>query len=231
MARRLSDRPPDNVVAFGRVAMSTDVLRPDGGPAEEPGGEAGSALFARCRAGDPAALADLYKGYRREAMHYIRNAVRNAHEAEDILQEVFLEVARSVRRFEGRSSFSVWLRRVCVRTAVRQMKRRHRQIGEESADVDRRAEGPAAGVLPDARIEARDRRARIRALVDTLSPKKRMVLVLHDLEGTSPAEIANLVGAPVLTVRTRLFYARRELAALAAQDPALADYFVPGALR
>jgi RNA polymerase sigma-70 factor (ECF subfamily) len=66
-------------------------------------------------------------------------------------------------------------------------------------------------------------------MIEKIAPKKRMVLVLHDLEGVSPKEISKLVGAPVLTVRTRLFYARKELAAMAAQDPALAEFFAEGA--
>ncbi|HEX2678047.1 MAG TPA: sigma factor-like helix-turn-helix DNA-binding protein, partial [Polyangiales bacterium] len=76
------------------------------------------------------------------------------------------------------------------------------------------------------------RNARLRALyqhLDRLSDKKRTVLVLHDLEGVSPAEIAKIVEAPVLTVRTRLFYARRELYASLGADPALAE--VAQALR
>jgi hypothetical protein len=56
-----------------------------------------------------------------------------------------------------------------------------------------------------------------------LAEKKRTVFVLHELEGVPPAEIASIVGAPVLTVRTRLFYARRELEALLAEEPSLAS--------
>ena len=59
-------------------------------------------------------------------------------------------------------------------------------------------------------------------LLDRLSDKKRLVFVLHELEGLAPTEIAKIVGSPVLTVRTRLFYARRELLALLAEEPSLA---------
>ena len=218
---RTLPKATDNVVALRPRTMGPVPANPE--IPVEPGSS--RAVLARCRAGDPTALADLYRLYRKEALHYIRYAVRNAHEAEDILQEVFVEISRTVRLFEGRSSFSLWLRRVCVRTAVRQMKRRHRQIGEESADAGRLDEGPAQTQLPDAHLENQDKSTRIRGLLDRLAPKKRMVLILHDLEGTSPAEISKLVGAPVLTVRTRLFYARRELAALAADDPNLSEYF------
>ena len=75
--------------------------------------------------------------------------------------------------------------------------------------------------LPDEQVA---RLARVRAfqrLLDRLSDKKRTVFVLHELEGLSPAEIARIVAAPVLTVRTRLFYARRELAAMLREEPTL----------
>jgi RNA polymerase sigma-70 factor (ECF subfamily) len=59
-------------------------------------------------------------------------------------------------------------------------------------------------------------------LLDRLSEKKRLVFVLHELEVLAPGEIAKIVGSPVLTVRTRLFYARRELLAMLAEEPSLA---------
>ena len=58
-------------------------------------------------------------------------------------------------------------------------------------------------------------------ILDGLSEKKRTVFILHDVEGVAAADIGKLVGAPVLTVRTRLFYARREVYAAMASDPAL----------
>jgi RNA polymerase sigma-70 factor (ECF subfamily) len=61
-----------------------------------------------------------------------------------------------------------------------------------------------------------------RRLLDRLAEKKRVVFILHELEGMAPNEIAKVVGAPILTVRTRLFYARRELEAMLADEPTLA---------
>jgi RNA polymerase sigma-70 factor (ECF subfamily) len=181
-------------------------------------------LIERCVQGDREALAELYRRHKGEAMRFIRHAVRNTQDADDILQEVFVEVSRSLRRFEGRAAFSTWLHRICVRTAVRQMKRRYRQVGESQED-ESRSEAPDPHAGPDEGVATRERARRIRSLLERIAPKKRMVLVLHDLEGVSPKEISALVGAPVLTVRTRLFYARKELAAMAAQDPALAEFF------
>jgi RNA polymerase sigma-70 factor (ECF subfamily) len=185
-------------------------------------------LIARCREGDRAALGELYALFKTEAMRFIRHAVRDSRDAEDILQEVFVEVAHSIRSFAGRSSFESWLRCVCVRTALRHMKRRTRQVGEDDEDADGRAERQLTSTDdPSEGFERRERARRISELLERLAPKKRMVLVLHDFEGISPKEISQMVGAPVLTVRTRLFYARRELAALAALDPLLAQDLKP----
>jgi len=74
-----------------------------------------------------------------------------------------------------------------------------------------------------------ERQARVEALLSRLSPKKRAVLVMHDLQGVEAATIAEVLGTNVLTVRTRLFYARRELEALAKADPALSEFFGGGA--
>jgi RNA polymerase sigma-70 factor (ECF subfamily) len=63
-----------------------------------------------------------------------------------------------------------------------------------------------------------------RRVIDQLAEKKRTVFILHELDGQSPAEISKIVGAPVLTVRTRLFYARRELAEMLKHEPTLAAF-------
>src|SRR5258706_316606 len=66
-------------------------------------------------------------------------------------------------------------------------------------------------------------RSEVARLVYRLADKKRVVFVLHELEGVAPTDIAKIVGCPVLTVRTRLFYARRELEAMLAEEPSLAS--------
>ncbi len=77
--------------------------------------------------------------------------------------------------------------------------------------------------LPDEDAERQERMRAFQRLLSRLADKKRVVFVLHELEGVSPTEIAEIVGAPVLTVRTRLFYARRELEEMLGEEPALAN--------
>jgi RNA polymerase sigma-70 factor (ECF subfamily) len=82
---------------------------------------------------------------------------------------------------------------------------------------------PDGHLLPDDDAARRQRIAAFRRLLERLPEKKRTVFVLHELEGMSPAEISEIVEAPVLTVRTRLFYARRELADMMHDEPILAQ--------
>jgi RNA polymerase sigma-70 factor (ECF subfamily) len=90
-------------------------------------------------------------------------------------------------------------------------------VEEAPVDVVRGDEG-----WPDEDAARRERMRAFGRLLARLAEKKRIVFVLHELEGLAPSEIAKIVGAPVLTIRTRLFYARRELEAMLADEPALA---------
>jgi len=96
---------------------------------------------------------------------------------------------------------------------------RSRPVLQEAADD---SFGSDSRELPDDQIARSRRVAAFYRLLDRLSDKKRAVFVLHELEGMSPSEVAKVVNAPVLTVRTRLFYARRELLELLREEPALA---------
>jgi RNA polymerase sigma-70 factor, ECF subfamily len=143
-----------------------------------------------------------------------------SHEIEDLVQEVFVQVMRSLGAFQGNAQFSTWLYRVTVNVVLmhrRSSSRRPRLVQEELApplsDPD-----PS----PEDQVSSRLRMAAFYRALDLLSEKKRVVFVLHELEGLAPAQIAKIVGAPVLTVRTRLFYARRDLAKRLEAEPQLA---------
>jgi RNA polymerase sigma-70 factor (ECF subfamily) len=180
-------------------------------------------LIARCAQGDRAAQKVLFTRLRPQVMRHVSYLVRRRAEVDDISQEVFLEVFRSLPSFQGRSSFSTWVHRITVRATYRHLRRQWK--GEPPPEIKLDEGEPQADADPSANAEIRDRHARALAILEKLSPKKRMVLLMHDLQGLEAAEIARLVGAPVLTVRTRLFYARRDFAAAARGDPALAEYF------
>lgn len=178
-------------------------------------------LVERAGAGDIGAFRALYARHRGDVARLVHRMMGPAPDAEDVLQEVFFQVHKSLKDFRGQSKFTTWLHRVTVNVVL--MHRRSaksRPVLSEELPSDVSADHRS--LLPDEEV---DRRLRTRAflrLLDKLGDRKRTVFVLHELEGVSPQEIAEIVGAPVLTVRTRLFYARRELEAMIAQEPALA---------
>jgi RNA polymerase sigma-70 factor (ECF subfamily) len=179
------------------------------------------ALVERCRAGDRTALGEFYRQHRNEVMRNLSRVLGpHRSDLEDVLQDVFIEVFRSLSRFRGDAKLSTWLYRVCINVALQRLRKRKRQNEVPDEDAPRAA-GRIDEQTPERNLDARRRINSVYAILDQLSPKKRMVFVLHEIEGREPKEIAGIVGAPVLTVRTRLHYARKEFYARAAANPQL----------
>jgi RNA polymerase sigma-70 factor (ECF subfamily) len=178
-------------------------------------------LIARAVAGETAAFRALYERHRTDVARLVYRMLGARSDLEDVIQEVFIQAYKSLKDFRGQAKFSTWLHRVTVNVVL--MHRRSARSRPVFAD-----EPPGDPVLRSDELgpdEDAERRERVRAfgrLLDRLAEKKRLVFVLHELEGLPPSEIATIVGAPVLTVRTRLFYARRELETMLAEEPALA---------
>jgi RNA polymerase sigma-70 factor (ECF subfamily) len=175
-------------------------------------------LVQRCQRGDKDALGELYRQYRSEVARNLHRMLGpGKSEMEDVLQEVFIEVFRSIGRFRGDAKITTWLYRVCVNVALQRLRKKKRRAEVSQEDVVEVAPGDG-GETPERALDARRRLHAVYRILDELSPKKRIVFILHEIEGREPKEIAGIVGAPVLTVRTRLHYARKEFYALAAQD-------------
>ncbi len=178
-------------------------------------------LIARAAGGDTTAFRALYEAHRIDVARLVFRMLGPRSDLDDVVQEVFVQVYKSLKDFRGQSKFSTWLHRVTVNVVL--MHRRAARSRPVFAE-----EPPPEGLVRSDDIapdEDADRRERVRAfgrLLARLADKKRIVFVLHELEGVPPNEIAQIVGAPVLTVRTRLFYARRELEELLVEEPSLA---------
>jgi RNA polymerase sigma-70 factor (ECF subfamily) len=177
-------------------------------------------LVERCQDGDAEAFRELFRTHRQDVARLAQRMLGRQTDLEDIVQEVFLQVHRSIRDFRHGARFSTWLYRVTVNVVLmhRRAARSRPIFGEAPEHVAAVDHRPRA----DEQLERQRRVQAFHRLLDRLSEKKRLVFVLHELEGLAPGEIAKIVGSPVLTVRTRLFYARRELLALLAEEPSLA---------
>lgn len=177
-------------------------------------------LVERARNGDQAAFQELFHTYKDTVARVVFRIMGPSSEIEDVVQDVFVHVFRSLHSFRGDAKFSTWLYRLA--SNVTKMHLRRKKSRPRFADVpipERLEPGMDA---PDEQIDRQKRVEALYRLVDRLSEKKREVLVLHDFEGLPAKEIAEIVDAPVLTVRTRLFYARKELYAALAEEPVLA---------
>jgi len=177
----------------------------------------------RAARGDASAFREMYQIHRRDVARLAARLLGPRSDLEDVIQEVFIQVFRSLSAFRGDSKFNTWLHRVTVNVVLmylRAARSRPQLADAEAQEIDQQDEHSISPLENAAKNE------RLRALyriLDTLSDKKRAVFILHDLEGHPPAEIARLVDSNVLTVRTRLFYARREVYAAMAADPSLAN--------
>ena len=177
-------------------------------------------LVARCQSGNPDAFRQLFQRHRDDVARLVYRMTGASHELEDLIQEVFLQVHKSIGDFRGDARFTTWLYRLTVNVVLmhrRSAKSRPQLVAEALAAAPKDAHP-----LPDEQVARRRRMSAFTRLVERLSEKKRTVFILHELEGLPPSEIAKIVGAPVLTARTRLFYARRELTSMLREEPALA---------
>ncbi len=173
--------------------------------------------------GDENAKNELFKRHRHEVARIVLRALGPDADLEDVVQDAFIQIFRSIDSFRGDAKFSTWLYRLVTNvTRMHLRKRRARPVIADGV-VPERSGRQDEGRTPEQTAERASRIRRLYQHLDRLSDKKRTVIVLHDFEGIAPASISEIVGAPVLTVRTRLFYARRELYALLAQDPELAS--------
>jgi RNA polymerase sigma-70 factor (ECF subfamily) len=181
-----------------------------------------SIVLSRAAAGDTEAFKTLYARHRADVARLVFRMLGGRRDLDDVVQEVFFQVFRSLKDFRGQSKFSTWLHRVTVNVVLMHRRAaRSRPTYSEEAASDVTADDDA--VLPDEDVDRRERMRAFGRLLDRLAEKKRTVFILHELEGIQPSEIATIVGAPILTVRTRLFYARRELEAMLSEEPSLAS--------
>jgi RNA polymerase sigma-70 factor (ECF subfamily) len=167
-------------------------------------------LVRRVAAGDETALRALIAVYQTRVYRFAMRLVRNAAVAEEVTNEVFLEVWRNAGRFEGASAPGTWVLSIAHHRAVSRLRKRR----EESWDED------AAGALADARddpevaAQKADKGAILRLCLDKLSAEHKAVIDLVYYHELSVSEVSEVLQIPENTVKTRMFYARKRLSEL-----------------
>jgi len=180
------------------------------------GGETDQAVVERVIRGDANAFSVLVDKYQDRIYSVALNYVSNPEDAVDVAQETFLKAYTKIRTFDSASAFYTWLYRIAINTAIDFLrKRKSRPV--ESLDDEKFTE---LGIEPVSRdlaadpeaVAVRSEQARmLRKAISSLSDKLKTVIVLHDVEGLSQEEVAEILKIPVGTVKSRVSRARGEL--------------------
>jgi RNA polymerase sigma-70 factor (ECF subfamily) len=197
----------DQVAGMGTTARAAETVRALCGPRDV--GEASDAsLMAQVAQGDRRAIRVLFERYQVIVYRFVLRLVGDAASAEDIVSEVFLELWRHAASFEGRARLSTWILAIARNKAVSSMRGR----SELPLDDATARAIPDEAATAEQTLDAAKRSALLRRCLAQLSPAHREIIDLVYYHEKSVEEVAAIVGAPAATVKTRMFYARRQLA-------------------
>jgi RNA polymerase sigma-70 factor (ECF subfamily) len=187
-------------------------------------------LIRRCKQGDKLALEALIRRYQTYVFRLCCLVMRNEQDAEDMTQETFLRACRALPRYQSRegSSFEAWLYRIAVNCCRSRMRRKWYQMLPWPEPAPQIMAEPDE--QPERRVEQNEWRAEILDAIDSLGDKHRMVVVLRYYAGMSNEEIAEALGLPSGTVRSRLFTARERLRQVLEESESRSEQ-VPGRKR
>jgi RNA polymerase sigma-70 factor (ECF subfamily) len=176
-------------------------------------------LVFKSQQGDVNAFGELVDRYHGKIYGLTYNMTSNREDAEDLTQEVFIKAFEALPKFKGNSSFYTWLYRIAVNKTINYRKKRNRKRSlsldqfDQEIKVDEVYHDLIAKGSPLRNVSLTELQEKLNEALQNLSEKHRTVLVMHDMQGIPHEEIAKVVKASVGTVRSRLFYARRQMQA------------------
>ncbi|MBW2733993.1 MAG: sigma-70 family RNA polymerase sigma factor [Deltaproteobacteria bacterium] len=176
-------------------------------------------LIRRLKQRDERAFREMVLTYQQQVYSIVLRMLGNEQEAEDLAQEVFVTVFKSIENFRGDSKLGTWIYRIAInhcRNRFKYLSRRHYHTTKPLDDVrerEQRQEIPLHGQMgrPDEVLEGRRLQQAIQAAIAALESDHREVLVLRDIQGVSYEEIGSITGLPPGTVKSRLHRARMAL--------------------
>ena len=173
-------------------------------------------LVKQTQRGDKAAFNLLVIKYQHRVAKLVSRFVHNHQEAEDVVQEAFIKAYRAIGKFRGESQFYTWLYRIAVNTAKNYLVSRSRKPPASDLDAEE-AETMSVGArltdiaTPERNMLADEIAGTVRRVIEELPEDLRTALTLREFEGLSYDDIANAMGCPVGTVRSRIFRAREAI--------------------
>jgi RNA polymerase sigma-70 factor, ECF subfamily len=187
-----------------------------------PNTNADEKLLDGLRAQDPAVVEAVVRANSGRLLSVARRMLGNEADAQDAVQDAFLNAFRSLDSFHGGAQISTWLHRILVRAALMKLRRRRRKPETSIDDLlpkfheNGHALDPVSvsDASPTAALERQEVRDQVQAAIDRLPENYRTVLVLRDIEGLGTDEAATLLGESSAAVKTRLHRARMALRGL-----------------
>jgi RNA polymerase sigma-70 factor, ECF subfamily len=178
-------------------------------------------LVGAAQKGDTDAFEELVARHRDKIYARAFSMMRNEDEAIDLSQEAWVKGWQRLAQFQGESSFATWITRIVINLCLDELRKQKRRRTESIEELDEEAGGverqmPTITTNPTERLERGELRQRIDRALQQLSHEHRSVLVLHEFEEMEYKEIAKAMDCSIGTLMSRLFYARRKLAALLA---------------
>ena len=196
------------------MTMSEAVATPD---PNTPAGMLEADLVKRAQRGDLKAYDELVKRYQQRIYATLYHMTGNHEDANDLAQDAFIKAYAALKSFKGGSTFYTWLYRIAVNKTINFLKQRKNKFHLSLNDIDFNAEhDPDLMALISDKTPTRDvalaeLQKKLNEALLKLSEPHRMVVVLHDVQGLSHDEIAEIMGCNIGTVRSRLFYARQQM--------------------
>ncbi|NWG86742.1 MAG: RNA polymerase sigma factor RpoE [Hydrogenophilaceae bacterium] len=177
-------------------------------------------LVERVKQGDKRAFELLVEKYWRKLNRLLSRMVRDPDEVEDIAQETFIKAYRALPQFRGDAAFYTWLYRIGVNTAKNYLAAKgkamptvsERSWSEDEEEVDERLVAQDINI-PESELLSKQVAMAVNDAVEALPEELRTAITLREMEGLSYEEIANMMGCPIGTVRSRIFRAREAIAA------------------
>jgi RNA polymerase sigma-70 factor (ECF subfamily) len=180
--------------------------------------EIDQALVERVQKGDKAAFELLVAKYHRKIIRLVSRLVRDAAEVEDVTQEAFIKAYRALPQFRGESAFYTWLYRIAVNTAKNHLATQGRraptstEANAEEAETFAEADQLRDINTPESMLMSKQIAQTVNLAMEALPDELRTAITLREIEGLSYEEIAEAMGCPIGTVRSRIFRAREAIA-------------------
>lgn len=174
-------------------------------------------LVERAKTGDTTAFDELVLKYSARLYGLVYHMTSNREDASDVLQDVFAKAYRSLKRFRGNSSFYTWIYSIAVNMTLNFLKKRNRRRGMSLDDIESGIGNDAefleltTGNSPSQEVNLRELQQRLNDAMMQLSDDHRAVVTMFDIQGLPHAEISKILGVSAGTIRSRLFYAHRQL--------------------